>query len=189
MGYGDFSCSIFWFSREILSSDWKKYRSETFEKQKKIVQENWICVCRTYVLEDNFTFYFWQKFLLKMIWLELSSLCNDLTSFVCQKEKFYNLCIVKTQPRQQLCTVHFRKDLLCQTFMQYLQQKVCFSGQILKVRQFQNEFVKSSFLPKYEQKIVRTSALWSEGRNLDNSLFVFWEKRWLQKFILKLTDL
>ena len=48
---------------------------------------------------------------------------------------------------------------------------------VLKVRQFQNEFTKSSFLPKYEQKIVRISALCSDGRNLDNFLFVFWEKR------------
>ena len=47
----------------------------------------------------------------------------------------------------------------------------------LKVSQFQNEFMKSSFLPKYEQKIVRISALCSEGRNLDNFLFIFWEKR------------
>ena len=60
---------------------------------------------------------------------------------------------------------------------------------LLKVRQFQNEFVKSSFLPKFERKIVRISALCSEGRNLDNFLFVFWEKRWLHKFILKLSDL
>ena len=44
---------------------------------------------------------------------------------------------------------------------------------ILKVRQFQNEFMKSSFLPKYKQKIVRISALCSEGRNLDNFSFVF----------------
>ena len=33
---------------------------------------------------------------------------------------------------------------------------------ILKVRQFQNEFMKSSFLPKYKQKIVRISALCSD---------------------------
>ena len=38
--------------------------------------------------------------------------------------------------------------------------------------------MKSSFLPKYEQKIVRISALFSEGKNPDNFLFVFWEKRW-----------
>ena len=30
---------------------------------------------------------------------------------------------------------------------------------LLKVRQFQNEFMKSSFLPKYERKIVRISSL------------------------------
>ena len=30
---------------------------------------------------------------------------------------------------------------------------------LLKVRQFQNEFMKSSFLPKYERKIIRISAL------------------------------
>ena len=47
----------------------------------------------------------------------------------------------------------------------------------LKVSQFQNEFIKLLFLPKYEQKVVRISALCSESRNLDNFLFVFWEKR------------
>ena len=57
-------------------------------------------------------------------------------------------------------------------FFQYPQNE-----QKLKVRQFQNEFMKSLFLQKYEQKIVRISALCSEGRNLDNFLFVFWEKR------------
>ena len=60
---------------------------------------------------------------------------------------------------------------------------------ILKVRQFQNEFMKSSFLPKYKQKIVDISALTTQGRNPDNFLFVFWEKRWLRKFILKFSDL
>ena len=47
----------------------------------------------------------------------------------------------------------------------------------LKVSYFQNDFFKSSFLPKYEQKIVRISAMISEGRNPDNFLFVFWEKK------------
>ena len=47
----------------------------------------------------------------------------------------------------------------------------------VKVSYFQNEFMESSFLPKYEQKIVKISALCSEGRNPDNFLFVFWEKR------------
>ena len=41
----------------------------------------------------------------------------------------------------------------------------------------------------YPWKIVRIPAMCSEGRNLDNLLFVFWEKRWLHKFIIKLTDL
>ena len=53
----------------------------------------------------------------------------------------------------------------------------------LKVRQFQNEFMKSSFLPKYEQKIAKISALTTQGRNPDNFLFVLWEKQWLHKFI------
>ena len=35
--------------------------------------------------------------------------------------------------------------------------EVC--GHCLKVSKFQNEFMKSSFLPKYEPKIVRISAL------------------------------
>ena len=37
----------------------------------------------------------------------------------------------------------------------------------VKVNYFQIEFMKSSFLPKYEQKIVRISAICSEGRNPD----------------------
>ena len=65
----------------------------------------------------------------------------------------------------------------------------CKQTNMLKFRQFQNEFMKSSFLTKYKRKIVRISALCSEGRNLDNFLFVFWEKRWLHKFILKMSDL
>ena len=47
----------------------------------------------------------------------------------------------------------------------------------LKVRQFQNEFTKPWFLPKYVQKVVKISALTTQGRNPDNFLFVFWEKR------------
>ena len=37
--------------------------------------------------------------------------------------------------------------------------------QPLKVNKLQNEFMKSSFLPKYERKIVRISALTLQGRN------------------------
>ena len=48
---------------------------------------------------------------------------------------------------------------------------------MLKVKQFQNEFMKSSFLPKYEPKIVKISALTTQGRNPDNFLLVLWEKR------------
>ena len=44
----------------------------------------------------------------------------------------------------------------------------CMVGKGVKVSFLQNEFMKSPFLPKYEQKIVRTSALCSEGRNPDN---------------------
>ena len=39
----------------------------------------------------------------------------------------------------------------------------------LKVTKFQNEFMKSSFLPKYEQCIAKISALTTKGRNPDNS--------------------
>ena len=39
---------------------------------------------------------------------------------------------------------------------------------LLKFRQFQNEFMKSTFLPKYEQKIVKISALTTQGRNPDD---------------------
>ena len=35
---------------------------------------------------------------------------------------------------------------------------------MLKVSYFRNEFLKSSFLPKYEKKIVRISTLTTQGR-------------------------
>ena len=62
----------------------------------------------------------------------------------------------------------------------------------LKVSKCQNEFMKSTFLPKYEANIVRISTLYCatlQGRNLHNFWFIFWEKQWLHKFILKFTDL
>ena len=40
----------------------------------------------------------------------------------------------------------------------------------IKVRKFQNKFVKLSFLPKYKPIIVRISALCSEGKNLTRPL-------------------
>ena len=65
-------------------------------------------------------------------------------------------------------------------------------GPALKVSKFQNGFMKSSFLPKYERKIVRISALYCatlKGRNPYNFWFMFGEKRWHHKFILKFTNL
>ena len=38
-------------------------------------------------------------------------------------------------------------------------------------------------------RIFNISALTTQGRNPDNFSFVFWEKRWLHKFFLKITDL
>ena len=62
----------------------------------------------------------------------------------------------------------------------------------VKVSKFQNEFMKSSFPSKYEPNSVRISALYCatlQGRNLYKFWLIFWEKRWLHKFILKFTDL
>ena len=50
----------------------------------------------------------------------------------------------------------------------------------LKVSKFQNEFMKFSFLPKYEPNIVRISALYCamlQGRNTYDFWFILWEKR------------
>ena len=47
---------------------------------------------------------------------------------------------------------------------------------VLKVSKFQNEFIKSSFLPKYESNIVRISALYYsalQGRNPSNFWFIY----------------
>ena len=61
---------------------------------------------------------------------------------------------------------------------------------LLKVSKFQNKFMKSSFLQKYEPKIVRISALHITGQK---SLIIIYGSycgryiRWLHKFILKFT--
>ena len=44
--------------------------------------------------------------------------------------------------------------------------------ELLKVSKFQNEFMKSSFLPKYERKIVRISAL--QGRRGVFRILILW---------------
>ena len=84
---------------------------------------------------------------------------------------------------KQRWIVKNRAFIIYPSFWQY-----CF----LKVSKFQNDFMESSFLPKYEPNIVRISALHHailQGRNPFNFWFIFWEKRWLHKLILKFTDL
>ena len=50
--------------------------------------------------------------------------------------------------------------------------------------------MNSSVLPKYEQKIVKISALTTQGRNPDNFFFRFLgEMMTSYKFILKYSDL
>ena len=69
---------------------------------------------------------------------------------------------------------------------------IVYCAALLKVGKFQNEFMKSSFLPKCEPNIVRISALYSATLPDQKSLkflFIFWEKRWFKKIILKFTDL
>ena len=55
----------------------------------------------------------------------------------------------------------------------------------INVSKFQNEFNKLSVSPN-ERKIVRISAVSVAQYNFS---FIFWEKGWLDKFILKFTDL
>ena len=53
-------------------------------------------------------------------------------------------------------------------------------------------FSRPVFLPNFELKIARISALYCvilQGRNPCNIWFVFWEKQWRHKLILKFTDL
>ena len=62
----------------------------------------------------------------------------------------------------------------------------------LKVSKFQNWFMKSLFLPEYEPNFVRITSLYCailQGKNPYNFWFIFWQKRWLHKTILKFSDL
>ena len=65
---------------------------------------------------------------------------------------------------------------------------------MIKDSKFQNEFMKSSFLPKYEPNIVRSFPQYCatlHGRNPYNFWFIFefFENRCFHEFILKFTDL
>ena len=71
-------------------------------------------------------------------------------------------------------------------------KSLLFNVASIKICKFQNEFMKTSFLPKYQPNIVRISAQYCAtllGRNPYNFWFIFWENRWLHKCILKFTDL
>ena len=108
----------------------EKYSSEILKK--KIVQENWYCVCRNYVLGDNFTFYFWTKihvenhtirtFLLYvMIWLVLYAQKKTSTTYLLSKHSLGSNCArcisEKIYCAKSLCNIY--------------DKKVCFPGQIL----------------------------------------------------------
>ena len=83
------------------------------------------------------------------------------------------------------------KILKCAKSIDSVSQRISTTTNFIKVSTFQNEFLKSLFLRKYEPNIVRISALYCttlQGRNPYNFWFIFWEKRWLHKFILKFTD-
>ena len=69
----------------------------------------------------------------------------------------------------------------------WFEQKVCFyliKILLLSVRKYQNEYMKPSHCPKYEQKIFKNSALILQGRffqifrsyfgQWDDSIFSFW---------------
>ena len=59
----------------------------------------------------------------------------------------------------------------------------------LKASIFQNEFMNSSFLPKYDQKIVRISALHTTGQKSWQFFVHIFGETMTSKFILKFTDL
>ena len=50
------------------------------------------------------------------------------------------------------------------------------NGWLIKVAKIQNDFMKASFLTKYERKIVGISALHT-AEILTIFLFIFWEKQ------------
>ena len=73
---------------------------------------------------------------------------------------------------QRTLDVSWPDDKQCRLVLFWLKQNLVLESNGLKVSQFQNGFTKTSFLPKYERKIVRISALYSEGGSLHNFLFV-----------------
>ena len=94
---------------------------------------------------------------------------TTMTVFEAQQEhNGYYTCRVKNK----LGSDRTRGQLTVKS--KYYKTKVSFS---LKVSKFQNEFMKSSFLPKYEPNIGRISALYCatlQGRCPYNFWFIFW---------------
>ena len=110
----------------------------------------------------------------------LKILCNNL-------ENFKTVC-------SHIYTKHF-KDLnashLSIATWELLSYSIIMTFDTLKVSKFQNEFVKPSFLPKYEQKIVKISTHYTGQKFWQFFVRIFGETMASQihKFILKFTDL
>ena len=108
---------------------------------------------------------------------DLLTFCNVVTVFAATKSRLHCIIFVECPlvgVQWRHCVVLLRS---CELFS--------LLGKI-KVSKFQNEFMRSSFLPKYEPNIIRTSTFYSttlQGRNPYNFGFIFWKK------ILKFTDL
>ena len=136
----------------------------------------------------------WFLSIIVLSWIKKKILLNYTNPFLSNEEAhwkqffLYRRQSLKPQSKRKHCMI-YGKNVQVKTIAS---QPNHFQSLRLKVSKFQNEFMKSSFLPKYEPNILRISALYSgtlQGRNPYNFWFIFWEKRWLHKFILKFTDL
>ena len=143
---------------EILQITWKKWNKE---HQNLSFQFLWFSKFKISICEPQSI---WGK-LLVLSWLykKLFMTCISLCTFNLTKLFAYLM------HNGQWVQIPF--ELPFQFFTAFISQDFTHYSVLLKVRQFQNEFMKSSFLPKYEQKIVRISALHTTLSSLLSVLF------------------
>ena len=93
-----------------------------------------------------------------------------------QNQKDFYWIVIRLPKNIAICL--FCSVLFCSGFFHVFHfKKNLFIIVYLKVSKFQSEFMKSSFLQKYEPNIVRISALYCATQQGRNFWFIFWERR------------
>ena len=129
------------------------------------------------LLQNNGFKYVWGRSWIilkpKFSWYLNNCIWNRLRVFCKFSHSAQSVFLAKRKPVKKLWRLskNYEDDLL--KLLTYQEKKIALS---LKVSKFQNEFMKSSFLPKYEPKIVRMPCSLAQYRTETLGLLGFHSK-------------